>query len=126
MVPEHAVAELGGVLDVVHAVTLVLPPSKNAEFVARITMPRRRIGRGRLTEGEAGELDEYELNRDIAAAGRIEQLRVVAEVARQAIRVERVPPRVLIGSRLPKVLGQRIFGRVRVSDGHAIRERAAK
>jgi len=43
-------------------------------------MPRRRIGRGRLTEGEAGELDEYELNRDIAAAGRIEQLRVVARL----------------------------------------------
>src|SRR5262249_11033693 len=29
---------------------------------------RRRIGRGRLTEGEAGELDEDVLNRDIAAA----------------------------------------------------------
>src|ERR1700716_896254 len=36
--------------------------------VARITMPRRRIGRSRLTEGEPSELDEHHFNRDVAAA----------------------------------------------------------
>src|SRR5258707_13502466 len=36
--------------------------------VARVAMPRRRIGRGRFTEGEPGELDEPELDRDITFA----------------------------------------------------------
>src|SRR5258705_7039454 len=36
--------------------------------VARITMPRRRIGRSRFTEGETGELQKHELDRDITFA----------------------------------------------------------
>src|SRR5215210_3700911 len=32
-------------------------------------MPRRRIGRGGLTEGETGELEEHHFDRDIAVAG---------------------------------------------------------
>src|ERR1700737_3659828 len=51
-------------------------------------MPRRRIGRGRLTEGEAGELDEYKLNPDITTACTIKQVRIVTEVGRQAVRVK--------------------------------------
>src|SRR5258706_16323694 len=65
----HAVAELGGILDVVHAGDGVMTADQGRRVVARITMPRRRIGRGRLTEGESGELDERELDRDITAAG---------------------------------------------------------
>src|SRR5258708_8044614 len=41
--------------------------------VARITMPRRRIGRGRFTEGEAGELDEHVLDGDVAFTGLVQQ-----------------------------------------------------
>src|SRR5205807_10320424 len=41
----------------------------------RETLPRRRIGGRRLAEGEARELDEQILHRDIAAAGGVEQLR---------------------------------------------------
>ena len=44
-------------------------------------MPRRRIGRSRLTEGEAGELDEHELDCDIAAAGGVKQVRDVGDNA---------------------------------------------
>src|SRR5258706_11984056 len=49
--------------------------------VARITMPRCRVGRSRLTEGETGELDEHELDRDIAAAGGVKQVGVVGDDA---------------------------------------------
>src|ERR1700682_556574 len=71
--PRHAVAELGAVLDVVHAGDGVMTAEQERGVVARVTMPRRRIGRRRLTEGEASELDERELDRDIAAAGRVKQ-----------------------------------------------------
>src|ERR1700730_19436548 len=54
----HAVAELRGVLDVVHTRDGVVTAEQvRAVLAAQITMPGRRIGRGRLTEGEAGELD---------------------------------------------------------------------
>ena len=36
-------------------------------------MPRRRIGRGRLTEGEAGELDERHFDPDITLADVVKQ-----------------------------------------------------
>src|ERR1700692_4239889 len=65
----HPVAELGGVLDVVHAGDGVMTAEQERRVVARITMPRGRVSRSRLTEGEASELDEHELNCDIAAAG---------------------------------------------------------
>ena len=39
----HAVAELGGVLDVVHAGDGVMTAEQVRAVVARITMPRRRI-----------------------------------------------------------------------------------
>src|SRR5258706_11148875 len=86
---DHAVAELGGVLDVVHAGDGVMTADQERAVVARITMPRRRIGRGRFTEREAGELDERELDRDIAAAGGVEQLTVIAHVGGEVVRVER-------------------------------------
>src|ERR1700676_5102975 len=48
----HAVTELGGVLDVVDAGDGSITAEQVRGVVARITMPRRRIGRGGLTEGE--------------------------------------------------------------------------
>jgi len=48
-------------------------------------MPGRGIGRRRLTHGEARELDEGELNSDVTAARRVQQVGVVAKVG-----VERV------------------------------------
>ncbi|MBA7655268.1 hypothetical protein ES703_63172 [subsurface metagenome] len=39
-------------------------------------MPRRGEGGSRLTEGEASELDEHHFDRDIAAAGGVEQVGV--------------------------------------------------
>src|SRR6202040_429757 len=65
----HAVAELGGILDVVHAGDGVMTAEQERRVVARITMPGRRVCRSRLTEGEARELDEHELNRGVAFAG---------------------------------------------------------
>src|SRR5260370_40495876 len=44
-------------------------------------MPRCRVGRSRLTEGETGELDEHELDSDIAAAGGVKQVGVVGDDA---------------------------------------------
>ena len=70
----HAVAELRGVLDVVHAGDGVMTAEQERGVVARITVPRRRVGRSRLTEGEAGELDEHHFDRDIAAAGGVKQV----------------------------------------------------
>src|ERR1700687_2218465 len=64
----HAVTKLSGVLDVVYAGDGGVAAEQERGVVARITMPRRRIGRGRFAEGEAGELDEHELDRDIAFA----------------------------------------------------------
>src|SRR5439155_16763601 len=69
----HAVAELGAVLDVVHAGDGVMAAEQERGVVARITMPRRRVGRGRFTEGEASELDEHHFDRDIAFAGVVQQ-----------------------------------------------------
>src|SRR4030088_2474025 len=60
----HSVAELRAVLDVVHAGNGVMTAEEARGVVARITMPRRRIGRRRLTEGKARELDERKFNRD--------------------------------------------------------------
>src|SRR6185437_14118726 len=68
----HAVAELRGVLDVVHAGDGVMTAEQERGVVARITMPRRRIGRSRLAEGEARELDEQEFSRE-ARAGRVRE-----------------------------------------------------
>src|SRR6202008_3491124 len=85
----HAVAELSGVLDVVYAGDGVMTAEQERRVVARIAMPGRRIGRGRLTEGEAGELNERKFNRDIAAAGGVKQLTVIGHVGGEAVRVER-------------------------------------
>src|SRR6266404_7429470 len=57
----HAVAELRGVLDVVDAGDGVMTAEQERSVVARISMPRRRVSRSRLTEGEARELDEHAL-----------------------------------------------------------------
>ena len=64
----YAVAELGGVLDVVDAGVGVVAAEQARIDVAREAVPGRRVGRRRLTEGEAGELDEEIFDRDIAAA----------------------------------------------------------
>src|ERR1700682_709890 len=69
----HPVAELRGVLDVVHAGDGGFTAEQERRVVARITMPRSGIGRSRLTEGEARELDEHELNRGVAFAGIVEE-----------------------------------------------------
>src|SRR5829696_10305810 len=74
----HAVAELRSVLDVVDAGDVVSAAHQERVVVARIAVPRRRIGRSRLTEGETSELDEHHFNRDIAAASAREQRRVDA------------------------------------------------
>src|SRR4051794_20917171 len=74
----HAVTELRGVLDVVHAGHGVMTAHQERGVVARITMPRRRIGRSRLTEGEACELDERHFNRDVTTAGIVQQVAVQA------------------------------------------------
>ena len=71
----HAVAELGGVLDVVDAGVGVVAAEQARIDVAREAVPRRRVGRRRLTEGEAGELDEEIFNRDVAAAGGVQRVR---------------------------------------------------
>src|ERR1700738_3629418 len=84
----HAVAELGGVLDVVDAGDGVMTTEQVRGDVARITVPRRRIGRGRFTEGEAGELDEYKFNPDIATACAMKQVGVVTEIGIQGVRVQ--------------------------------------
>src|SRR5258707_7065947 len=60
--------------DVVHAGDGVVAAKQERAVVARITIPRRCEGRGRLTEGETGELDEHVFNRDITAAGGAEQV----------------------------------------------------
>jgi hypothetical protein len=49
----YAVAELGGVLDVVHAGNSVMTAEQERGIVARIPVPGRRIAGGRFTEGEA-------------------------------------------------------------------------
>ena len=54
----HAVTELGSVLDVVSAGDGIVTTEQVRRRVAWKTMPRRCIGRGRLTEGEAGKLQE--------------------------------------------------------------------
>src|SRR3977135_415669 len=69
----HAVAELRGVLDVVHAGDGGMTAEQERRVVARVTMPGSGIGRGRLAEGEAGELDEHELNRGVAFARILEE-----------------------------------------------------
>src|SRR4029077_15645971 len=50
--------------------------------VARETLPGRCVGRGRLAEGEAGELEKNVLRRDVAFAGLVEQGRVCAGARR--------------------------------------------
>src|SRR5207247_1192032 len=88
----HAVAELGRVLDVVDAGDGVMTAEQERGVVARIAMPRGGEGRSRLTEGETGELDEHELNRDVAFAGLVEQARARAGAGRagEHKRVDRV------------------------------------
>src|SRR5439155_20277925 len=65
----HAVAELSGVLDVVDAGYVVRTADQVRVVVARIAVPGRRKGRNRLTEGEAGELQEDLVNCDVGIAG---------------------------------------------------------
>src|ERR1700733_11053052 len=84
----HAVAELRSVLDVVYTRDgVVTAEQKRRVLAAQITMPGRRIGRGRLTEGEAGELDEQVFDDDRAAARGVER-DVVAQVGIEHGRVE--------------------------------------
>src|SRR6202040_1224341 len=79
------------VLDVVHAGDGVVAADQERRVVARITVPGRRVCRGRLTEGEPGELDEHIFNRDVTATGGVEEpAAVVAEVRGQGVRVGRV------------------------------------
>src|SRR4029079_17787027 len=54
-----------GVLDVVD--------TGDGVMAAHQELPRRRVGRSRLTEGETSELDEHHFNRDVAAACRGKQ-----------------------------------------------------
>ena len=70
----YAVAELGGVLDVVDAGVGIVAAEQARGDVARETLPRRRVGRGGLTEGEAGELDEEIFDRDVAAARDVQRV----------------------------------------------------
>jgi len=63
----HAVAELGGVLDVVDAGVGIVAAEQARSDIAREAVPRCRVGRGGLTKGEAGELDEEVFDRHIAA-----------------------------------------------------------
>src|SRR5207244_6957815 len=69
----YAVAELEGVLDVVDAGVGIIAAEQARVDVARETVPGRRISRRRLTEGEAGELDEDIFDRDIAVARAVKQ-----------------------------------------------------
>ena len=69
----HAVAEVRGVLDVVHAGDGVMTAEQERGVVARITMPRRGVGRSRLTEGEPSELDEHHFDGHIAFTRLVQQ-----------------------------------------------------
>ena len=60
-----------GVLDVVHTSDRVVAAEQVGRVVARIAVPRRRISRRRLTEGEAGELQEHVFDTDVTAADAI-------------------------------------------------------
>ena len=68
-------------------VSVLLPPSRLALDVAREAVPRRRVGRRRLTEGEAGELDEEIFNRDVAAARDVQRVRQSARERRERGRI---------------------------------------
>src|SRR6266404_5057578 len=70
----HAVAELGGVLDVVYAGIGVVAAEQARVDVAWKAVPGRRVGRRGLTEGEAGKLDEEIFDRDIATARGVERV----------------------------------------------------
>src|SRR3954453_22153535 len=52
----YAVAELGGVLNVVDAGIGVLAPEQKRREIPGKALPRRGIARSRLAEGEPGEL----------------------------------------------------------------------
>jgi hypothetical protein len=66
--------ELRGVLDVAHAGDVVIAAEQERGVVARIAMPRRGIGRGPLTEGEARSLDEQKFHDHEAVAGVLSKL----------------------------------------------------
>ena len=93
-------------------------------------MPRRRVGRSRLTEGETSELDEHHFNGDITFARTIEQAGGGAD-ARRTGEVRRVDGRAAAPwvenwkSPWPKVRTTPYSVAVRVSIVSAIRERAA-
>src|SRR5260370_30935534 len=70
----HAIAELSGVLDVVDAGIGSVAAEQARIDVTRETVPGRRIGRGRLADSEAGELDEKVLPRDVTAGRGVKQL----------------------------------------------------
>ena len=123
----HAVAELGRVLDVVHASDGVVTAEQIGGVVARITMPRRRIGRGRPTEGESGELDEAHFDCRITAAGRVQQVSVVAEVGSEVVRVERcAAQRIKLKISLAEGTNHAVFGGGAVSTVSAKRDRVEK
>src|SRR5207253_8004249 len=76
-----------GVLDVVHTRNGVVTAHQVRVVVARITVPRRRISRSRLTEGEPSELDEHHFNRNVAAAGSLQR---VGSAARETENIRRI------------------------------------
>src|SRR5947209_4962947 len=74
----HPVAELRGVLNVVDAGIGILATEQEGREIAGKTLPRRGIGGSGLTEGEACELNEHIFDRDITAAGHVQQRAVKA------------------------------------------------
>ena len=67
----HAIAELGGVGDLVDTGHVVLATEEERGVVARIAGPRSRELRHRLTEGEAGELDERVVDAEVTEGARV-------------------------------------------------------
>src|SRR5262245_10121511 len=83
----HAVAELSSVLDVVDAGDVVSAAHQERVVVARITIPRRSVGRSRLTEGETSELDEHHFDRHVTAAGDVERVGSATRECGERVRV---------------------------------------
>ena len=74
----YAVAELRSVLDVIEAGVGVIAAQQVRADVARKTVPRSRVGRRGLTEGEAGKLDEGIFNRDVTTTRGVKERSVDA------------------------------------------------
>ena len=122
----YAVAELGGVLNVVDAGVGILAAEQVRGDVARETLPRRGVGRGGFAEGEAGELEKDVLDCDIAAARNgSARLPLRAGNALSVAGLE-LPKLLNWKSPCPKVRTSPYSVAVRVSIVSAIRERETK